>query len=85
MGVYIKGMKMPKDCMECWNKNLHVVIDCEEFLTVFNPDGYLIPDTCPLVEVAEPHGDLIDADRLRKEHNIWVGDGIAPTVIEAEE
>lgn len=80
MGLYIKRMKKPSDCQCC----------------VMYRNGYCgakggfcrrskgVDDDCPLVEVKTPHGDLIDADKLRKEQNIWIGDGIAPTVIEAE-
>lgn len=54
------------------------------------------PDWCPLVEVPEPHGDLIDRDKLRAKEFIHNGDAYAvvmsrdirnaPTVItESEE
>ena len=72
MGVYIKGMEMPKNCIDChcmdeeyfWcgpaNRNLKTVTtDCR-------------PDFCPLIEVPEQHGRLGDLDALRKriEENI---------------
>jgi hypothetical protein len=47
------------------------------------------PDWCPLVEVKEPHGRLIDADRATAESIKGTGKrllaiDLAPTVIEAE-
>lgn len=47
MGVYIKGMDMPKNCGECFVGNRAI---CSKH--------------CPLTEVPEPHGRLIDADAL---------------------
>lgn len=73
MGVYIKGMEMPKCCAEC---------DAEGHYENYNGDeyGFFCPfaykaytektrdakrlDSCPLVPVPE-HGRLIDADTLR--------------------
>lgn len=79
MGVYIKDMRMPTNCLHCplWMK-------CKVIDLVKRPDG------CPLVEVAEPHGRLIDADELLSKHlTKWTcydaeRIGTAPTVIEAE-
>ena len=64
MSVLIKGMEMPKTCKEC---------DIEDeyyFCPVSNRDTDEVRTTgrhkdCPLVEVAEPHGDLIDRDEVR--------------------
>ncbi len=52
MGVYIKGMKMPRYCYEC-----KVWFQCFEEKPPFN----MIKSVCPLIEVKEPHGRLIDA------------------------
>ena len=71
MGVYIKGMKMPKDCRECpmqvyyssgktWCKSTDMILSEDYKPIPF--DGR--PEWCPLVEVPEPHGRLIDADAL---------------------
>lgn len=63
MGVFIKGMEMPKNCADCK-------------LIVYADGTYVCPfsgimvlnigrqDDCPLVEVKTPHGRLIDADNL---------------------
>ena len=106
MGVYIKGMKMPKDCRECPFEGYHIDIGqtycmaCLKVLaTAFKPisfDGR--SKWCPLVEVSEPHGRLIDAEKLKNEYphdtdwdypvntNCYVCESIdnASTVIEEE-
>lgn len=96
MGVYIKGMEMPKNCMEC-------DIKAED------DDGYHCPFTkvtalnigiqnnCPLVEVPEPHGRLADIEDVKKAIFDYHGEdeqkvrtminailSSVPTVIEAE-
>lgn len=90
MGVYIKGMEMPKDCIVCpfgWNgcNNHH------DFVYMGSR-----PDNCPLIELP-PHGRLIDVDELIDRGFQLVRDNIftgvfetvllssVPTVIEAEE
>lgn len=50
MGVYIKGMEMPKSCTDCWF----------EYAYEFCESEY---EDCPLIELP-PHGRLIDADAL---------------------
>lgn len=95
MGVYIKGMDMPKSCYDC---DIGVCI-CNRY---YDPN-FDINDTqikrhpdCPLVEVKDPHGRLIDADELIAKHEKekirdydfhvcaenWIAN--APTVLEAE-
>ena len=61
MGVYIKGMEMPKSCWDCYFQdcgncilNAHKVVD--KCIIEDRTD-----DDCPLVPVP-PHGRLIDAD-----------------------
>lgn len=104
MGVYIKSLKMPDSCAMC--PLCHRSFDgnetrlacygikkwCDENVDRLND--------CPLVEVQEPHGRLIDADEVLKEHctescrkkpsceeNCIIYDMLhfAKTVIEAEE
>lgn len=80
--LLIKGVKMPKNCGEC-----------------FISDRTLCKNGCPIVEVPEMHGRLIDEDFIKKVLGERVciakrdpnGDLIAmlsvsllPTVIEAE-
>lgn len=64
MSVIIKGMEMPKNCAEC--KFL-----CSENFKSWchvtdRDDVYVdaVPDWCPLAELPEKHGRLIDADAL---------------------
>ena len=58
MGVYIEGMEMPKNCSECII--LEQAYYCPFTLSTqdFNDERH---EKCPLIEVPEPHGDLIDA------------------------
>ena len=69
MGVYIKGMEMPKngyDCPLCRNGMCRVADDNSDGIClVYGPDEEHRPSDCPLVEVL-PHGDLIDRDELMK-------------------
>ena len=72
MGVYIKGMKMPISCAMC--PLCHRSFDgnetklacygikkwCDENMDRLND--------CPLVEVPEPHGDLIDRQKLLEDN-----------------
>ena len=99
MGVYIKGMKMPKNCLKCEIRSYDA--NAGEEYCPFSQIVCLsigIQDNCPLVEVPEPHGRLIDAEKLKNEYphdtdwdypvntNCYVCESIdnASTVIEAE-
>lgn len=79
MGVYIKGMDMPTDCIFCpmfhgaWTM-------CSVLNKTTGVRGR--PDDCPLVPVPD-HGRLIDADKI-PERYVEVRD-LAPTIIPAEE
>lgn len=55
MSILIKGKKMPKCCVACWAAEI-----CRYYDRFSN---YERPEHCPLVEVPEPHGRLIDADK----------------------
>ena len=72
MSILIKGMEMPQRCGQCKlfhaEQPMYCIVD-KNYRTVGAPYGMPRPDWCPLVEVKEPHGRLIDA---------------RPTVIEAE-
>ena len=59
MGVYIQCMKMPKSCDNCLFRAQSIVADGLCYLT-----GRYLPCECPLVEVPDGHGRLIDADAL---------------------
>ena len=95
MGVYIKDEKIPNNCIDC------VLYDRDSIECPFYAiDKSDYPNErfkkCPLVEVKEPHGRLIDAGKLVKycrEEDEMFGDWVvnvsrihdAPTVIDAEE
>ena len=69
MSVCVKGMYLPPSCYFCpmTNDGLYICKannphklleeDCEERR----------PDWCPLIEVPEPHGELIDMDDFLSE------------------
>ena len=74
MSVLIKGMEMPSECRNCRMMVYHEntgktwctpadAILAEEFKPV--PFDYR-PHFCPLVELPEKHGDLIDKDEAMK-------------------
>ena len=73
MSVLIKGMEMPDSCIDCrFGKETNYAGDFEEKCLVNDKYGYVSIrkprlETCPLVEVKEPHGDLTDKDKLMQE------------------
>lgn len=91
MSILIRGEEMPKNCVVC--KNYYY---CELWskLTVNKRCKERHPD-CPIVEVKEPHGKLIDVSKLNI-HDVSPTYGfcvmgvteedieLAETVIEAE-
>ena len=71
MSIVVKGMDMPKDCREClmqvyyssgktWCKPADRLL-ADDYKPIIYDDK---PDWCPLVELHEHHGRLIDADAL---------------------
>ena len=89
MGVYIKGMEMPKNCGYCPIRHLGGDGD-ECFLGAKITEYQTRPEDCPLIPVP-PHGRLIDADALIAAHeqvcslSMKFNLDLAPTIIEAEE
>lgn len=71
MGVYIRRMKMPRSCVECrllrvesndeWVSKYCPLV--KRYIDWFNAGKHRCVD-CPLVEVPEPHGRLIDELRV---------------------
>lgn len=98
MSVLIKGIKMPKCCVDCPCFydfiNCQALFDGTDDFYMSGFDGYKMRlSNCPLVEVP-PHGQLIDRDAiikvLNKEKIPYNADvnyylTIAPIIIEAEE
>ena len=71
MSVLIKGMRMPENCIKCpmqFGGMCYVMpADVDESRvapTVEEAWKQGKPDWCPLVEIPESHGDLIDRDAL---------------------
>lgn len=79
MGVYIKGMKMPK-------RTTDITITPDGNVIVWGYKNKLLDSTA--TEVLEPHGRLIDADDVMRNNLFTERDrGFlfdAPTVIESE-
>lgn len=74
--VLVKGMKMPKKCIDCMGVRLNIAISmmggicpyCKEIRTDYNMTTER-PSDCPLVALPDTHGRLVDADYF-KEHLI---------------
>ena len=65
MGVYIRGMEMPDNCLECPLETDYGTCGYYSLFVEAGHDSEVWKrrDDCPLVEVP-PHGRLIDADAL---------------------
>lgn len=67
MGVYIKDMEMPENCRECeFIETFLYFTQCcrlNKRISYRDAEKGRLSD-CPLVEVTNPHGRLIDADEL---------------------
>ena len=88
MSVYIKGMEMPKSCLECDLQNDYGW--CPTKREIVDKYSYA---TCPLIHVPD-HGRLIDADATEKLFRgmgaeVWADAAEivaeAPTIIPADE
>ena len=75
MSVLIKDMKMPISCIECpCNLKLFFckvysgmpITDASSLTINDTTINVKRPDWCPIVELPEHHGRLIDADRLMR-------------------
>lgn len=92
MAVLIKGMEMPESCWKCpfMYARVYCVVNSK---LIFDDDEYSELnkryDGCPLAEVPEPHGRLIDADALCEgrvsNDNVVIYAKCAPTIIPASE
>lgn len=63
MGIYIRKMDMPLNCTRCAcsDDGSRYCRAANEYLPMLGK-----PKFCPLVEIKEPHGDLIDRDDLKR-------------------
>lgn len=83
MGIYVKGMKMPRSCDECYIREKDTCPILKANLT-----GWGRRIDCPLVPVPD-HGDLIDRNVLLSKVQKWYWEALEtvkrmPTVIPAE-
>lgn len=86
MSVIIKGLDMPNTCGQC---NLRAFDEWEdEYCTVLCSDiqdHTKRLDSCPLVEIPNPHGRLKDVSELEKDGRFAWRLALTPTILEAEE
>lgn len=87
MSILIKGMEMPSCCAAC-----KVLCDAKSETEIIRPFGERLSN-CPLIEIPDKHGRLIDADALAKDYDsfpvridpwVWNELSHAPTIIPAE-
>ena len=83
MGIYIKGVEPPTNCTDCLYMPL---VGCNPYQDNGMSPSHYRHRTCPLTEVIEPHGRLIDADAVMRNNLFTERDrgflNDAPTVIE---
>ena len=97
MSVLIKGMKMPKNCSECqleYDQMRCSVVGFnwygQDYIDIgFDPNFNKLPE-CPLIEIPNKHGDLIDRDACinycrDSDQRSWEALAYAEPVIEAED
>ena len=72
MSIYIKNAKIPKCCAEC---PFDTFADDMHYCTIkqIPTEDYweCRPPFCPLTEVAEPHGRLVDVDMAYQETMVY--------------
>ena len=71
MSIYIKNAKIPKCCAECpfetlFSDDMHYCIVQEILTEDYRDYRGCRPPLCPLTEVPEPHGDLVDHSEVGK-------------------
>ena len=83
MGFYVptnRDVKLPKACEQChfYDGLLCCVMDTY----VHDPENK--HEECPLIEIPDNHGRLIDADALKKKHH-WTDDFYETEYVEVED
>lgn len=77
MGIYIKSIDMPKTCEECryFIKRINQISLDYKYDCINGAKALVFPSVyeyiafdCPLIEVPEPHGRLIDADKAIEDY-----------------
>lgn len=67
MSVLVKGMDMPDNCELCaFESEFGFCLAKSDNFSGYTSDRKR-PEWCPLVEVPEPHGRLIDGDAVMKQ------------------
>lgn len=71
MSIIVKGMKMPENCHECEFVDILPTCPCNKMADddFWNNVSLAVEGhkDCPLTEIPEPHGKLIDVDALIKD------------------
>ena len=66
MSILIKGVETPKSCAECPMGSVLYGYKCLAKNKQFSRYAFTsMQDWCPLIEIPDKHGRLIDADALR--------------------
>ena len=75
MGVYIKGMEMPDECTHCRFTYKYEHPEAGEYEICPFVDEPIpqagIDNRCPLVEIKEPHGRLVDVNTAYQDTMIY--------------
>ena len=70
MSVLIKGMLIPADCLDCklkaWEERYNVYVCPFVGIVELSALAHGRQSKCPLFEVPEKHGRLVDIDKLSK-------------------
>lgn len=69
MGLYIKGMKMPENCGKCMMRD-GLFCMASDYKRISYGAMHRREEWCPLVELPEKHGDLIDRDAFRADYGM---------------
>ena len=77
MSIIVKGMRIPKNCWKCMETKLNIAISvlggmcpfCEKIRTDHDMQTGRHPE-CPLGELPDKHGDLIDRDAFRADYGM---------------
>lgn len=67
MSILIKGIKMPTSCAECPMGSVLYGYKCLAKNKQFDRYAFnSMQEWCPLIEIPDKHGRLIDGDKLRQ-------------------
>lgn len=56
MSIIVRGIKMPETCFQCMISDLRTAVRCDQWSETGKAPS------CPIQEIPEKHGRLIDAD-----------------------